>query len=238
MVNTINGQASPGAEEAVAPAQSGRARSPDHPIKVFLVEDHQIVREGTRRLLELDGDIRVVGESDNGEDAVDSPSLAMAEVVLCDMMLPGIDGIETTRRIVARHPKLRVVILSSFGEGYVLSALEAGAAGYLLKRADQEELARAVRDAAAGGSPLSGSLNAMLVARFREMHGGNDRPTLTERQGQVLKMVAHGETTQAIAAALFMSPATVKRELRNAFDKLGVNNRAHAVAEAQQRGLI
>ena len=213
-------------------------RTADDPIKVFLIEDHQVVREGTRRLLELDGDIKVVGESDNGEDAVESPGLAMAEVVMCDMMLPGIDGIETTRRIMARYPKLRVVILSSFGEGYVLSALEAGAAGYLLKRADQEELARAVRDAAAGGSPLSGSLNAMLVARFREMRGGGDRPALTERQREVLKMVAHGETTQAIAAAMFMSPATVKRELRNAFDKLGVNNRAHAVAEAQQRGLI
>ncbi|MBI2964875.1 MAG: response regulator transcription factor [Chloroflexi bacterium] len=233
MVNAINSQARPGTDEAPA-----SARSTGDPIKVFLIEDHQIVREGTRRLLELDGDIKVVGESDNGEDAVESPGLAMAEVVLCDMMLPGIDGIETTRRIVSRHPRLRVVILSSFGEGYVLSALEAGAAGYLLKRTDQEELARAVRVAAAGGSPLSGSLNAMLVARFREMRGGGHRPTLTERQRDVLKMVAHGETTQAIAAARFMSPATVKRELRNAFDKLGVNNRAHAVAEAQQRGLI
>ncbi|MBI4306735.1 MAG: response regulator transcription factor [Chloroflexi bacterium] len=207
-------------------------------VRVFLVEDHQVVREGTRRLLELDGDIKVVGETDNGEDAIESPNIEHADVVLCDVMLPGIDGIETTRRIVSRYPGKRVVILSSFGEGYVLSALEAGAAGYVLKRADQQELSRAVREAAAGGSPLSGSLNAMLVARFREIRGSADKPALTDRQREVLRMVARGETTQAIASVLFMSPATVKRELRNAFDKLGVNNRAHAVAEAQHRGLI
>lgn len=236
MVNTLR---SPSQHAAEAASESVHVtRSAEDPIRVFLIEDHQIVREGTRRLLELDGDIKVVGESDNGEDAVESPNLSKAEVVMCDMMLPGIDGIETTRRVTTRYPGIRVIILSSFGEGYVLSALEAGAAGYLLKRADQQELSRAVREAASGGSPLSGSLNAMLVARFREMRGAGDRPALTERQRDVLKLVARGETTQAIAEAMFMSPATVKRELRNSFDKLGVNNRAHAVAEAQQRGLI
>ena len=225
-------------EEQESPVTSLTGRDESNPLRVFLVEDHQVVREGTRRLLEVDGDIKVIGESNSGEDAVGMPELSRAEVVLCDMMLPGIDGIEVTRRMLERYPHLRVIILSSFGEGYVIPALEAGAAGYLLKRAEQDELIRAVKEAAAGGSPLSSSLNAMLIQRFKDIHSGDGDNSMTDRQRDVLKLVAVGETTRSISDALFMSPATVKRELRNVFDKLGVNNRAHAVAEAQQRGLI
>ncbi len=225
-------------EAQPAPVTGLAGRDESNPLRVFLVEDHQVVREGTRRLLEVDGDIKVIGESTSGEDAVGMPELSRAEVVLCDMILPGIDGIEATRRMLERYPHLRVIILSSFGEGYVIPALEAGAAGYLLKRAEQDELIRAVKEAAAGGSPLSSSLNAMLIQRFKDLHNGDGKGAITERQREVLKLVAVGETTRSISDALFMSPATVKRELRNVFDKLGVNNRAHAVAEAQQKGLI
>ena len=226
------------AEVQSAPVTGQIDRDDSNPLRVFLVEDHQVVREGTRRLLEVDGDIKVIGESNSGEDAVGMPELSRAEVVLCDMMLPGIDGIEVTRRMLERYPHLRVIILSSFGEGYVIPALEAGAVGYLLKRAEQDELIRAVKEAAAGGSPLSSSLNAMLIQRFKDLHNGDGESAITERQRDVLKLVAVGETTRSISDALFMSPATVKRELRNVFDKLGVNNRAHAVAEAQIKGLI
>lgn len=214
------------------------ARDSDDPVRVFLVEDHQVVREGTRRLLEAGGAIKVIGEASSGEDGVEAPELSRAEVALVDMMLPGIDGIETTERMVARYPAVKVVILSSFGEGFVIQALQAGAAGYVLKRAEQDELVRAVHEAAAGGSPMSSSLNAMLVQRFRELHSSGNSSALTVRQKDVLKLVAQGKTTKAIAEDVFISPATVKRELRNVFDKLGVNNRAHAVAEAQQRGFI
>jgi DNA-binding NarL/FixJ family response regulator len=238
-INIISDQIAIASERAATvTANSVNGRDASNPLRVFLVEDHQVVREGTRRLLEVAGDIRVIGEASSGEDAVESPELAHAEVVLCDMMLPGIDGIESTRRMVERHPSLRIIILSSFGDGYVIPALEAGAAGYLLKRAEGDELVRAVKEAAGGGSPLSGSLNAMLIQRFKEMQEGGGSTTLTERQQEVLRQVAIGQTTSAISKALFMSPATVKRELRNVFDKLGVNNRAHAVAEAQQKGLI
>ena len=226
------------AEVQSVPVTGQIDRDDSNPLRVFLVEDHQVVREGTRRLLEVDGDIKVIGESSSGEDAVSMPELSRAEVVLCDMMLPGIDGIEVTRRMLERYPHLRVIILSSFGEGYVIPALEAGAVGYLLKRAEQDELIRAVKEAAAGGSPLSSSLNAMLIQRFKDLHSGDSGGAMTERQRDVLKLVAVGETTRSISDALFMSPATVKRELRNVFDKLGVNNRAHAVAEAQIKGLI
>jgi NarL family two-component system response regulator LiaR len=212
---------------------------PGSPVKVFLIDDHQVVREGTRRLIELDGQCVVVGEAASGEDALNNPALGLANVVLCDIMLPGMDGIETTRRVVEKYPHLRVVVLSSFGDNYLGPALEGGAAGYILKRATKDELARAVREAAGGGSPLSPALNAMLVNRYRDMQ--NQKPgqgTVTERQREVLKMVAQGVTTKEIASKLFLSPATVKRELRHVFDLMGVNNRAHAVAEAQKRGLI
>lgn len=206
-------------------------------IHVFLVEDHEIVREGTRRLIESNGDIQVIGEAGSGEDAVEAPELSAAQVVLCDMMLPGINGIETVRQILERHPDLKIVMLSSFGEDHLLQALDAGAVGYLLKKAGQEELVRGVRDAADGGTPLSPSLSTVLVSRLRDS-GGAGPLDLTARQKDVLRMVSRGDSTKEIADQLFMSPATVKRELRAIFDRLGVSNRAHAVAQAQQRGII
>ena len=229
--------------------RSGRSAHPSadrgrdaaaEPVRVFLIEDHQVVREGTRRLLEFDGDAVVIGEADSGEDALISPALGLAQVVMCDVVLPGMNGIETTREILARYPALKVVMLSAFGDGYLEQALEAGAAGYILKRATQVELVRAVEEAARGGSPMSPSLSAVLVDRFRELQQrqGDDRPDLTPRQREVMKLVSEGRTTRDVAAALYISPATVKRELRNVFERLGVGNRAHAVAEAQRRNLI
>lgn len=209
------------------------------PIKVFLIEDHMVVREGTRRLLELDGQATIIGEASSGEDAINDPALGLADVVMCDVMLPGMDGIETTKGVMEKYPHVRVVMLSSFGDTHLGPALEAGAAGYLLKRASQEELVRAVKDAARGGSPLSPALNALLVDRYRQIQNQTtDNQNLSERQSKVLQMVAAGETTKAIADNLFLSPATVKRELRHVFDVMGVSNRAHAVSEAQRRGLI
>ena len=225
-------------ERTVATGNGRPAPEEAGPVRVFLVEDHQIVREGTRRLIEANGDIKVVGEAASGEDAVASQELSAANVVLCDLVLPGIDGIETTRRILERYPDLRIVMLSSFGEDHVLEALDAGAAGYLLKKADGNELARAVREAASGGTPLSPSLSTLLVARLRDRSGHIGPLDLTSRQKEVLRMVARGEATKQIAEQLFMSAATVKRELRQIFDRLGVSNRAHAVAQAQQKGII
>ena len=214
------------------------SQEPSQPVKVFLIEDHQVVREGTRRLLELDGEATIIGEASTGEDAINDPALGLADVVMCDVMLPGIDGIETTRGVLEKYPHIRVVMLSSFGDTHLGPALEAGAVGYLLKRASQEELVRAVKDASRGGSPLSPALNALLVDRYRQIQNHTaDSQNLTERQSKVLRMVASGETTKAIAEDLFLSPATVKRELRHVFDVMGVSNRAHAVAEAQRRGL-
>ena len=211
------------------------------PVKVFLIEDHQVVRYGPRRLFDLDGQATIIGEASTGEDAINDPALGLADVVTCDVMLPGIDGIETTRGVMDKYPHIRIVMLSSFGDTHLGPALETDAAGYLLKRASQEELVRAVKDAARGGSPLSPALNALLVDRYHQIQiqiQTSDSQNLTERQSKVLRMVATGETNRAIAENLFLSPATVKRELRHVFDVMGVSNRAHAVSEAQRRGLI
>ena len=154
-------------------------------------------------------------------------------------MLPGIDGIETTRGVMDKYPHIRIVMLSSFGDTHLGLALETNAVGYLLKRASQEELVWAVKDAARGGSPLSPALNALLVDRYHQIQiQTSGSQNLTERQSKVLRMVATGETNRAIAENLFLSPATVKRELRHVFDVMGVSNRAHAVSEAQRRGPI
>jgi len=218
-----------------------RHSDPDtEPVKVFLIEDHQVVREGTRRLLEFDGDVVVIGEADSGEDALNSPGLGLAQVAMCDVVLPGMNGIEATREALEQYPNLRVVMLSAYADDYLEQALEAGACGYILKRATQSELVRAVQEAADGGSPMSPSLNAMLVERLRKWQQGQgpDRTALTPRQSEVMKLVSAGSTTRDVASAMYLSPATVKRELRQVFDRLGVSNRAHAVAEAQRRKLI
>ncbi|NQU96608.1 MAG: response regulator transcription factor [Chloroflexi bacterium] len=249
MYARINGLDSDNRHQSGAGDHPGHSRgrserlNPDaaeEPVRVFLIEDHQVVREGTRRLLEYDGDAVVIGEADSGEDALNSPALSLAQVVMCDVVLPGINGIETTREVVARYPTLKVVMLSAFGDDYLEQALEAGASGYILKRATQAELVRAVQEAASGGSPMSPSLSAVLVGRFRELQHrqADDRLDLTSRQREVMKLVAEGRTTRDVASTMYISPATVKRELRHVFERLGAGNRAHAVAEAQRRKLI
>ena len=233
-----------GVRDQASPSAADQRRSEpadaNDPVRVFLIEDHQVVREGTRRLLEFDGEAVVIGEADSGEDALNSPSLSLAQVAMCDVVLPGMNGIETTREMIARYPALKVVMLSAFGDDYLEPALEAGACGYVLKRATQAELLRAVQEAASGGSPMSPSLSAALVDRFRELQhrDADENPDLTPRQREVMKLVSEGRTTSDVAGTLYISPATVKRELKHVFERLGVGNRAHAVAEAQRRNLI
>ncbi len=207
-------------------------------VGVFLVDDHLIVREGIRRLLELDERIQVVGESDNAEDALSGAELSSAQVVLMDIRLPGMDGIEATRQLMARDRELKVVILSSFGNEYLTPAIEAGARGYILKTASQRELVQAVFRAARGQSPIDASLSTELFTQFANLSKTNQPQILSSRQQAVLQMVVGGLSSREIIAQLSISESTLTREFRNIFNCLGVNRRSQAVAEAYKRKLV
>ncbi len=207
-------------------------------IRVFLVDDHPVVREGIHQLLELDERISVVGEAGDAEEAVEEIGVSIPQVVLMDIKLPGADGIEATRRLKDRVPESRVVILSSFGDQYLTQAIEAGACGYILKTASQPELVLAVVQAANGQSPVDPCLSGDLFAQVAKLAKGAQSGGLSTRQHEILVMAANGSSSRDIEGHLFVSEATVKREFRNIFDALGVNDRVQAVAEAYRRKII
>lgn len=207
-------------------------------VRVFLVDDHPLVREGLKRLLELDETIQVVGEAENAEDAIVRPELASTQVVLMDIELPGIDGIEATRQLMARDRELKVVILSGFGDEYLTPAIEAGARGYILKTASQQELVQAVVKAASGQSPITASLGTELFSRFADLSKMTRPSIISGRQQEILRMVVSGLASKEIIQRLSISESTLTREFRNIFDCLGVNSRSQAVAEAYKRKLI
>lgn len=204
-------------------------------VRVFLVDDHPVVREGIRRLLSMEERIQVVGQAESGEQALEQIAKASVKVVLMDVMLPGMDGIEATERLTAQDPELRVVILSSFGDRYLARSIEAGACGYMLKTATQSEMISAVLRAADGQSPIDPKLTRLFwnghPRRVR-------RPRLSGRQRQLLQLIADGVPSRQIAETLSVSGATLTRELRRIFDLLGVEDRAHAIAEAYREKLL
>lgn len=207
-------------------------------IPVFLVEDHHIVREGIRRLLELDKEIAVVGEADSAEEALKQVEFSSPQVVFMDIRLPGMDGIEATRQLKARYPEMRVVILSGFGHEYLAQAIEAGADGYLLKTTSQEGLVDAVKQAAGGQTPIDSELATRLFGEFAELYKRSQPAGMTRRQLTILQRVSKGIPSKEIAVELNISDATFKRDMRGIFDYLGVNDRAQAIAEAYNRKLL
>ena len=207
-------------------------------VRVYLVDDHPVIREGIRRLLELDERIQVVGDTDNGEEAVSQVVATSAEVVLMDVQLPGMDGVETTKQLTDRHPDLRVVILSSFGDRYLAQSMEAGACGYILKTATLPEMISAVLRAADGQSPIDPRLTRMLFSGNAGQSKKVKRQGLSSRQQEILRLIAEGVPSKEIAARLSMSDATLTRELRRSFDILGVDDRAHAIAQAYKEELL
>ncbi|SFK62126.1 response regulator transcription factor [Amycolatopsis sacchari] len=204
-------------------------------ISVLLVDDHPVVREGLRGMLEAEPDLTVVGEAGSGDEAV-AVNLARApDVVLMDLRMPGLDGVGATRRILADTPDRRVVVLTTYEtDADILRAVEAGAAGYLLKDASRAELAGAIRAAARGETVLAPSVAGKLVARVRNPAP----PPLSARETEVLRLVARGHTNAEIGRALHIGEATVKTHLLRVFGKLGVSDRTAAVTTAMARGLL
>ena len=207
-------------------------------IKVLLIDDHPMVREGMRRLLEGEGGFEVVGETDSVEGALGELDRKKVDIVVMDIQLPGVDGVEGTRQMKAKYPDLKVVIVSAYGEDYLVPSIDAGADGYLLKTLAPAELLKSMHQAALGQSPVDAALTRHLMNQAVAVRGAEGENQPTERQREVLKLVGNGLPSKELAAKLYISQTTLKREFRNIFNLLGVNDRAHAVAEAYRRNLI
>ena len=205
-------------------------------IRVLLVDDHQVVRDGLRHMLGLQDDIRIIGEAANVEEALQQAELHSPDIVLMDIKMPGVDGIEAVRRLKEKRPDCHVIMLTLYEE-YVTEAIEAGATGYLLKDIKREELVQAIRAVQQGRAPLS-PLSRDLLTEFSNLIKGGERSHLSERELEVLRLISSGATTKEIGAQLFLSEATVKRDVQHIFEKLDVRNRSEAIAEAYKRKLI
>ena len=206
-------------------------------IRILLVDDHQVVREGLRRMLELEEDMEVVGEAAEAKEALTQVELLCPEIILLDIKMPGVDGIEFTRRLKEKQPTCNVIVLTLYDE-YLAQAIEAGAVGYLLKDIKREELVRAIRAVHQGRSPLDLSISRECLAGLAATSESRQRLYLSERELAILRLIADGLVTREIANQLFLSQASVKRSIGLIFDKLGVHNRSEAVSEAHKRKLI
>ena len=203
-------------------------------IRVLVADDHPVVRGGIVALLAAADDIEVVGEAVDGQEAVDKALALRPQVVLMDLRMPRLDGDEATARILAADPGIRVVVLTTYeSDASILTAIEAGASGYLLKAAPQEEILEGLRSVARGDVALAPSIAALLVRRVK-----TPAVTLSARETEVLGLVAQGLSNPAIAKRLFLGEATVKTHLLHAFEKLEVNDRTRAVTKAMERGLL
>jgi NarL family two-component system response regulator LiaR len=210
-------------------------------VTVLLVDDHALVRGGVRAYLDTQPDIEVVGEAGSGAEAVRQAETLVPDVVLMDLVMPGMDGIEATQRVRQVSPRSQVVVLTSFHEdSHIFPALKAGALSYLLKDAGPEEVAAAVRAAARGEVTIHPSIAARLV---RQVRGVEDQPAnpyteLTEREEQVLRLIAEGRSNAEIAAELVISEKTVKGHVGNVLSKLHLADRTQAAVFAWREGFI
>jgi len=202
-------------------------------IRVFLVDDHPVVRAGLRAVLEADNEIEVVGEAGTGEDAIAKIPPSQANIVLMDVKLPGIDGVETVKELLKVKPNLVVLILTSFGGDHVVQAVEAGAKGYLLKGISGQDLIKAIYEAYQGKSPIDPIVTGQLVIEFMRKKGsrtsGTNGSPLTPREARILEYVARGNPNKRIAERLNISEQTVKNCFSTIMKKLGANDRTHAV---------
>jgi DNA-binding NarL/FixJ family response regulator len=210
----------------------------DEPVRVMVVDDHPVWRDGVKSDLEASGRAVVVAEAADGGEAIERAIEVMPELVLMDLNLPTVRGVEAIRRIVEQSPHVKVLVLSASGEeADVLEAVKVGASGYLLKSATAAELADAVTRVRAGEPVFSPSLAALVLGEFRRMSAAATEPGLTARETEVLKLVAKGYTYREIADKLFISVKTVQNHVQNILTKLQLSKRYELMRYAIQRGL-
>ncbi len=215
------------------------------PITVIIVDDHRVVRQGVRAFLETHPDITVVAEAASGQEAVRLAAHHAPDVMLMDLVMPGMDGVEATRAVKRISPRTQIIVLTSYHEDeHIFPAIRAGAISYLLKDVAPEDLADAVRKAARGEAVLHPRVAARLI---QELHAARETPTaaapspfaeLTERELEVLRLIAQGMSNAAIAAQLVISERTVKSHVSNILSKLHLSDRTQAAVYAWQKGLM
>ncbi|RIX52820.1 DNA-binding response regulator [Paenibacillus nanensis] len=214
----------------------------EEPIKVLLVDDHEMVRIGLAAVLDTEEGIEVVGEASNGVDGIRLAQSYKPDVVLMDLVMDGMDGVETTAKLLELHPDCKVIVLTSFiDDSKIYPVIEAGAFSYLLKTSRASEIAEAIRAAARGQSVLESQVAAKMMNRFRAPKQQEEvrlHDDLTEREMDVLKRVAQGKSNQEIADELFIGVKTVKFHVTNIFNKLHVEDRTQAAIYAHRQGIV
>jgi two-component system response regulator NreC len=209
------------------------------PVRVLIVDDHAVVRSGLRLLLDAEDDLEVVGEAGNLQEAVFRTRSLKPDVILMDMVMPGASGIEVTSAVLKEHPDAHVLVLSMQDDPtYVREAFAAGAQGYVLKEAADEDVVGAIREVAGGGRYVHPALGARLVAAEAEERARAEADPLTEREREVLRLLALGHTNQEIAKSLFLSVRTVETHRAHIMQKLRLSTRAELVQYAMEQSLL
>jgi two-component system, NarL family, response regulator LiaR len=206
------------------------------PIRVLIVDDHAVVREGLRAFLELQDRMEVIGEAGDGREAIEEAERLRPDVILMDLVMPRLDGVEAMRELHEQVPAARVIVLTSFlDDKRLVPALRAGAAGYLLKNVEPQELARAIRLADAGEAMIDPAVAARLVDALVEV-GGDEGPKLTRREQEVLELIGRGLANKRIALELGIAEKTVKTHVSHVLAKLGVSDRTQAALYVERSG--
>ena len=208
-------------------------------IRILIVDDHAIMRDGIRALLGLHDDLEIVGEASEGREAIEKARDLMPDVVIMDIAMPGMDGLEAARRIMRKTPKTKVLVLTQYdNKEYVLSAIKAGVSGYVPKRALGSELVSAIYAICQGNSFLYPSAAAALIKEYLQQAEKEPYDQLTEREREILKLIAEGHTSREIAEMLFISLKTVLGHRTKIMEKLDLHNRTELIKYAMRKGLI